>query len=167
MKEKTSSAIAIKAKPDANHIFRYKFTASYDAPLGIIRTILSIALLVAGIACYGKVHILATAAFIVGALVSPVIIPILQLIKSRAEAATLPTIIYVFSPETVVINDGKVRNQVKWSAFFKVRWAKDSLRLYVAPNNAFVIPLEQLGENRQPLRQLLEDNADTIKPVFK
>ncbi len=74
---------------------------------------------------------------------------------------------YVLTEETLEVQQGEASNQIKWENVWMVRETGQSILVYTSQKNAFIWIKDQLGNQEQTVRALLEKVIDPKRLKLK
>lgn len=86
------------------------------------------------------------------AVICLVINPVTLLSKAKKQLATNPSykapVNYELRPENLKISVGEESQELEWNNIYRLRASKSMVAVYTSPYHAFVIPTDELGDDR-------------------
>ena len=145
---KSSAAHIVKVAPRTKDILLYKLSNTFVCAKGAVRLALSAALFAVAVFCQGRTPGYVSGILFFLAFLNPVVTPICHWLASVKLAAELPANLFGFCSTRLTVNDGKKRLELEWDKLHQVVLSKKLLLIYVAPQAAFIVPKDQMGEER-------------------
>ena len=104
--------------------------------------------------------------------------PITLFTRSKAQVASSKvlqnTLSYDFNDEgirvttEVEVNEGEANSSLlPWNQLYKIVETKKQLLIYSGRMNAYVIPVEQLGEKKEELKEYIKERTDDYRLSFR
>ena len=86
------------------------------------------------------------------AVICLIINPATLIMKAKKQLSTNPSykspVTYELRPENLKISLGEESQELEWNNIYRLRESKNMVAVYTSPFHAFVIPTEELGEDR-------------------
>ncbi|MCR4955740.1 MAG: YcxB family protein [Lachnospiraceae bacterium] len=142
-----------------------------------IFTILGVAILVLSFTTVNKVEVMYTMLYIFAGVMFMFYTPLnIRSSAKRAFKLGLPVsqpMKYHFDEQGVAVGFADqsannapamdTANSITWDMVYKVEETKKAILLYTSPKNASILPLEQLGEKAEELKQLFKQELEPFK----
>jgi len=168
MKENNSPAAHIvRVVPKAADIFTYKISDTYANKKGFVRLLTGVVFLVVAVVYWQSNPIYLSVLLALFGLLSTVVTPVAHRIAAGKSAASLPTNIFAFFGTKITVNDGKNRLELEWSDLDHIILSKRLLLIFIAPRVAFVVPKDQMGEERAAIEALVKENSGLCPTVYR
>lgn len=141
-------------------LFGFTMYHAYSGFMGKVWLLFSIFCLAAAVWTWGDVSPQGTAAFIVLGLLFTVVNPLMLYYKCVRRAAKTPayreSFRYVLTKEGFSVSQGDQTGRINWSDLFQIICTKKAVYLCPDPIHAQIISLEQLGDQKEQLKEFLK-----------
>lgn len=135
------------------------------------------ALILAGVAVamyctkFGQVPIGYSILYLVFAVVFALYIPVSLFLQAKAQfkrtKAFQDAMHYALTDEGIDITAGDEKGQLPWNMVYKVVCTKDYLYIFGSRVNAYIIPLEQIANQRSEIKAVLTDKIESFRLKIK
>lgn len=135
------------------------------------------ALILAGVAVamyctkFGQVPIGYSILYLVFAVVFALYIPVSLFLQAKAQfkrtKAFQYAMHYALTDEGIDITAGDEKGQLPWNMVYKVVCTKDYLYIFGSRVNAYIIPLEQITNQRSEIKTVLADKIESFRLKIK
>lgn len=135
------------------------------------------ALILAGVAVamyctkFGQVPIGYSILYLVFAVVFALYIPVSLFLQAKAQfkrtKAFQDAMHYALTDEGIDITAGDEKGQLPWNMVYKVVCTKDYLYIFGSRVNAYIIPLEQITNQRSEIKAVLTDKIESFRLKIK
>ena len=108
--------------------------------------------------------------FFIVAIAFTILNPISLALKTRKQLKTSPSykqpLDYTFGSEGIIISQGELSQEVKWSDITRIMLTKSMIAIYTGPMSAFVIPTSELGKDKGRILSTAVQFTADYKPVL-
>lgn len=135
------------------------------------------ALILAGVAVamyctkFGQVPMGYSILYLVFAVVFALYIPVSLFLQAKAQfkrtKAFQDAMHYALTDEGIDITAGDEKGQLPWNMVYKVVCTKDYLYIFGSRVNAYIIPLEQITNQRSEIKAVLTDKIESFRLKIK
>lgn len=139
----------------------YGFTMyhAYSGFMGKIWLLFSVFCLAAAVWTWGDVSVQGTVVFVVLGLLFTVINPLMLYYKCLRRVAKTPVyktpFRYILTKDGFSVSQGEETGRMNWSDLFQIICTKKAVYLCPDPLHAQIISLEQLGDQKEELKEFL------------
>lgn len=151
--------VTLDIKLDAKDLFRFNMMQAYRGMQGVLSIILPILVFAYAVTSYGEVSIGSTLVYVGLGIMFLVYVPVSLWMRSKKVVqdqnnALSKTLYYDFSEEGIKVSVETESVEFKWENIFQMKTSGDLLLIYTNRINAYILPLEQVGEKYDALSQL-------------
>ena len=151
--------MTFEVKIGTKDLFGFTMYHAYSGFMGKIWVVFSVFCLVAAVWTWGDVSLQGTAAFGVLGLLVTVVNPLMLYYKCLRRVAKTPAnrkpFRYTFTKDGISISQGAQTGRMGWSDLFQIICTKKAVYLCPDPIHAQIISLEQLGDQKEELKEFL------------
>ncbi|MCR5545600.1 MAG: YcxB family protein [Lachnospiraceae bacterium] len=159
-------------------MYRFNLYHTYHTFNGIISVVVGIFVFVVCYVVREKLQPTDVVMYIVLGLALLLYSPITLFIRSKAQIASSAVLQhslgYEFNDEGVLVstdvsleNGGENSALLPWKDIYKIVETKKQLLIYSSRVNAYIIPVEQLGEKRDALKTYIKERTEEFRVSFK
>ena len=152
-------------------MYRFNMHHAYTGFTGIFATVIGIAVLVVAFLTRGKVDMTYTLLYILFGVIILVYTPISLKLRSKRQILMSPvlkeTLHYKADEAGIHVSVGEQTADLAWNMIYKMIATKSSLLIYSSRVNAYVIPLEQLGDKYEAVKALAEARLEPYRRKLK
>lgn len=163
MKDRVQLKITMKTKNMYDFLIRH----AYSGRTGIFSVLFTVIALSYLIMNYGELTSAKTTLLVLASLMFTVINPIIIYFNAAKQVKLNPMfrqeILYLLDTEKIIIKQEEQEAKVTWEEVQKVVETNSSIILYLNKVRAFIFPKEQLLEEENKLRQLINEKVATCK----
>ncbi len=153
------------------HFNLYHCYHSFNGFLSVFLGLLCMLYGVFGIANQGSYTTLQIVLFFVFGLVVLVYNPISLYMRSKNRFLQNPVmknpVTYTFSKTGIMLQQGEIKEEMKWENLYKIIKTKESMIFYVTRFNANIIPLSQMDDKYHEVCKYISEYADKQVIKFK
>ena len=132
-------------------LFSYVLNTNYRSMSGILGLVLSFGAIVMLVIGWSTTSGRQKAIFIIVALMFTVINPLSLAFKTFKQLKTSPSykqpLVYTFGDNGIGVSQGEEHMNLEWKGVYRLLMTKYMLAVYTNRMHAFVIPLDQLGDD--------------------
>lgn len=160
--------IEFDIKIDAKDLFVFNIRQAYKGMQGFLAILLPVLLFVYGINSIGKADVIYTFAYFVLGLVVLVYVPF-SLWKRANKVVTDPnnalskTLHYEFREDAIRVEVEDQNVEFQWGNIFMMKKSGKQLLVYTNRVNAYILPLEQVGEKYEELFRLAHSKLEKYR----
>ncbi len=133
-------------------LYSYVMNTNYRNIMGVLGLILSVGSIVILAGGWNQLSIINKIIFLIVALAFTVLNPLSLALKTKKQLDTSPSykepLDYTFGSEGIIISQGELSQEVKWSDITRIMLTKSMIAIYTGPMSAFVIPTSELGKDK-------------------
>ena len=133
-------------------LFSYVMNTNYRSMSGILGLVLSFGAIVMLVIGWNTTSGRQKAIFIIVALMFTVINPLSLAFKTFKQLKTSPSykqpLVYTFGDDGIGVSQGEEHMDLEWKGVYRLLMTKYMLAVYTNRMHAFVIPLDQLGDDK-------------------
>lgn len=161
--------INFKTKITKKELYEFIMNNNYKSLRGIISVLFSLVALVGIIYYWKDIEIYQKIIMIFLASMFTIITPIEYYIRAGRQVKKnfKEEIRYIFNNKGITINIKEESSTLQWEEVMKVTSTKNLVIIYFTPIRAFILPKNDIGEDFERLRGLMEDNTNCYKFVMK
>lgn len=152
-------------------MYRFNMHHAYTGFQGIFATLIGIAVLVVAFLTGGKVDMAYTLLYILFGVIFLVYTPVS--LKLRSKRQILMSLVlkenlhYKVDEEGIHVSVGEQTADLAWNMIYKMVSTKSNVLIYSSRVNAYVIPLEQLGDRYEAVKALAEMKLEPYRRRMK
>lgn len=154
----------IKVKVGVKDLFRFLMGYNYCSFGGIFGVIVSLSCLLGLAISYQDNSQGTNLLLLVVGLLFTVIQPMLLLKKSVAQCVKNPSfrspLTYELADEGITVRLDEQSQKVEWDAITKLKENKNQILVYTSRVNAFIWPVEQLGQEKEMVKHILVEKLE-------
>lgn len=164
--------VTLDIKLDAKDLFKFNMMQAYRGMQGSLSIILPILIFAYAVTSYGTVSIGSTLVYIGLGIMFLIYVPVslwLRVNKTVKDEnnALSKSIHYEFEEETIRVSVGEERVEFKWENIFQMKTSGNLLLLYTNRINAYIFPLEQMGNQYEALSKLAHSKLEKYRIKMK
>ena len=164
--------VVLDIKLDAKDLFRFNMMQAYRGMQGSLSIILPILIFAYAVTSYGSVSIGSTLVYIGLGIMFLVYVPVslwLRVNKTVKDEnnALSKSIHYEFEEESSRVSVGEESVEFKWENIFQMKTSGNLLLLYTNRINAYIFPLEQVGNQYESLSKLAHSKLEKYRIRMK
>ena len=151
--------INLDIKISEKNLFRFNMGQAYKGMQGALSIILPVLVFAYAVTSFGEVSIGSTLVYVGLGIVFLVYVPVSLWMRSKkivndTNNALSKTLHYEFSEEAIRVSVEAESVEFKWENVFQMKTSGDLLLIYTNRINAYILPLEQVGEKYVELSKL-------------
>ena len=164
--------VVLDIKLDAKDLFRFNMQQAYRGMQGILSIILPILVFAYAITTYGQVSLGSTLVYVGLGIVFLVYVPsslwlrVNKIIKDENNTLS-KTLHYEFKKETIAVSVGEESVEFQWENIFLMKTTGSLLLVYTNRINAYILPLEQIGEQYEALYTMAHERLEKHRIKMK
>ena len=164
--------VVLDIKLDAKDLFRFNMQQAYRGMQGILSIILPILVFAYAVTSYGEVSIGSTLVYVGLGIVFLVYVPVSlwlrvnKIVKDENNALS-KVLHYEFEEEVIRVSVGEESVEFKWENIFQMKTSGPLLLVYTNRINAYVLPLEQVGDRYEELSKLAHEKLEKYRIKMK
>ena len=164
--------VVLDIKLDAKDLFRFNMQQAYRGMQGILSIILPILVFAYAITTYGQVSLGSTLVYVGLGIVFLVYVPsslwlrVNKIIKDENNALS-KTLHYEFKKEAIGVSVGEESVEFQWENIFLMKTTGTLLLVYTNRINAYILPLEQIGEQYEALYTMAHERLEKHRIKMK
>lgn len=164
--------VVLDIKLDAKHLFKFNMLQAYRGMQGILSIVLPILVFAYAVTSIGKVEVLYTAIYFVVGVVLLVYVPLslwkrVNAVINDPENALSKTLHYEFEEDVIRVSVGEESVEFQWENIFQMKTSGDLILVYTNRINAYILPLDQVGEVYKQLSQLAHSKLEKYRIKMK
>lgn len=164
--------ISFDIKITAKDLFRFNIGQAYKGLQGFLSIFLPVLVFAYAATSWGKVDILYTVLYIVVGVVLLGYVPFSLWKKANAvvndENNALSKVLhYEFTEEEIKVSVGEESVEFKWENIYMMKKSSDLLLIYTNRVNAYILPMEQLGDKYNQLSELAHAKLEKYRIKMK
>lgn len=151
--------INLDIKITAKNLFRFNMNQAYKGTQGVLSIVLPLLVFAYAVTSFGDVSIGSTLVYVGLGIVFLVYVPASLWMRSKKVVldpnnALSKVLHYDFSEEGIHVSVEEESVEFKWENIFQMKTSGDLLLIYTNRINAYILPLEQVGEKYDALSKL-------------
>ena len=164
--------VVLDIKLDAKDLFRFNMQQAYRGMQGILSIILPILVFAYAVTSFGEVSIGSTLVYVGLGIVFLVYVPVSlwlrvnKIVKDENNALS-KVLHYEFEEEVIHVSVGEESVEFKWENIFQMKTSGPLLLVYTNRINAYVLPLEQVGDRYEELSKLAYEKLEKYRIKMK
>jgi hypothetical protein len=164
--------VVLDIKLDAKDLFRFNMQQAYRGMQGILSIILPILVFAYAVTSFGEVSIGSTLVYVGLGIVFLVYVPVSlwlrvnKIVKDENNALS-KVLHYEFEEEVIRVSVGEESVEFKWENIFQMKTSGPLLLVYTNRINAYVLPLEQVGDRYEELSKLAHEKLEKYRIKMK
>lgn len=164
--------VVLDIKLDAKDLFRFNMQQAYRGMQGILSIILPILVFAYAVTSFGEVSIGSTLVYVGLGIVFLVYVPVSlwlrvnKIVKDENNALS-KVLHYEFEEEVIHVSVGEESVEFKWENIFQMKSSGPLLLVYTNRINAYVLPLEQVGDRYEELSKLAHEKLEKYRIKMK
>ena len=164
--------VVLDIKLDAKDLFRFNMQQAYRGMQGILSIILPILVFAYAVTSFGEVSIGSTLVYVGLGIVFLVYVPVSlwlrvnKIVKDENNALS-KVLHYEFEEEVIHVSVGEESVEFKWENIFQMKSSGPLLLVYTNRINAYVLPLEQVGDRYEELSKLAYEKLEKYRIKMK
>lgn len=139
-------------------MYRFNMHHAYTGFQGIFATVIGIAVLVVAALTFGKVETVYSVLYLLFGIIFLVYMPISLRLRSKRQILMSPvlkeTLHYSLDEKGIHVSVNDQTGDLEWNLIYKMITTKSNLLIYSSRVNAYVIPLVQLTEQYEQVKEL-------------
>lgn len=148
-------------------MYRFNMFHAYTGFQGIFATIIGVAVIVVAIVTLGEVTPLYSFLYFLLGAVFLIYVPVSLKMRSKRQILLSPvlkeTLHYTVDEAGVHVKVQEQNADLEWNMIYKMITTKSNLLIYSTRVNAYVIPLKQLGEQYEPVKQMAQQKLEKYR----
>jgi hypothetical protein len=164
--------VVLDIKLDAKDLFRFNMQQAYRGMQGVLSVILPILVFAYAITTYGQVSLGSTLVYVGLGIVFLVYVPsslwlrVNKIIKDENSALS-KTLHYEFKKEVIGVSVGEESVEFQWENIFLMKTTGSLLLVYTNRINAYILPLEQIGDQYEALYTMAHERLEKHRIKMK
>ena len=164
--------VTFDIKVDAKDLFKFNMMQAYRGMQGALSIILPILIFAYAVTSYGDVSIGSTLVYIGLGIMFLVYVPgslwmrVNKIVKDENNALS-KVLHYEFEEDVIRVSVGEESVEFKWENIFQMKTSGKLLLVYTNRINAYILPLEQVGENYDALSKLAHTKLEKYRIKMK
>ena len=164
--------VVLDIKLDAKDLFRFNMQQAYRGMQGILSIILPILVFAYAVTSFGEVSIGSTLVYVGLGIVFLVYVPVSlwlrvnKIVKDENNALS-KVLHYEFEEKVIRVSVGEESVEFKWENIFQMKTSGPLLLVYTNRINAYVLPLEQVGDRYEELSKLAYEKLEKYRIKMK
>ena len=164
--------VVLDIKLDAKDLFRFNMQQAYRGMQGILSIILPILVFAYAVTSFGEVSIGSTLVYVGLGIVFLVYVPVSlwlrvnNILKDENNALS-KVLHYEFEEVVIHVSVGEESVEFKWENIFQMKTSGPLLLVYTNRINAYVLPLEQVGDRYEELSKLAYEKLEKYRIKMK
>lgn len=164
--------VVLDIKLDAKDLFRFNMQQAYRGMQGILSIILPILVFAYAVTSFGEVSFGSTLVYVGLGIVFLVYVPVSlwlrvnKIVKDENNALS-KVLHYEFEEEVIHVSVGEESVEFKWENIFQMKSSGPLLLVYTNRINAYVLPLEQVGDRYEELSKLAHEKLEKYRIKMK
>ncbi len=148
-------------------MYRFNIHHAYTGFQGPFATLIGIGVLTVAFTTWGKVSMSYSILYLLFGILFLVYTPASLKMRSKRQMLTSPVLKeilhYSLNEEGVHVSVGEQTADLEWNMIYKMISTRKNLLIYSSRVNAYVIPLEQLGDKYEAVKQLAEQKLEKYR----
>lgn len=164
--------VILDIKVDAKDLYKFNMMQAYRGLQGILSIILPILVFAYAVTTYGDVSIGSTLVYVGLGIVFLIYVPVSlwlrvkKIVKDENNALS-KTLHYEFEEEVIRVSVGEESVEFKWENIFQMKTSGKMLLVYTNRINAYILPLEQIGDKYEALSKLAHSKLEKHRIKMK
>ena len=164
--------VTLDIKVNAKDLYKFNMMQAYRGMQGFLSILLPILVFAYAITSYGEVSIGSTLVYVGLGIVFLVYVPISlwlrvnKVVKDENNALS-KTLHYEFEEEVIRVSVEEESVEFKWENIYQMKTAGKLLLVYTNRINAYILPLEQIGDNYVALSKLAHAKLEKYRIKMK
>lgn len=164
--------VTLDIKIDAKDLYKFNMMQAYRGMQGALSIILPILVFAYAVTSFGDVSIGSTLVYVGLGIVFLVYVPISlwmrvnKVVKDENNALS-KTLHYEFEEEVIRVSVGEESVEFKWENIFQMKTTGKLLLVYTNRINAYILPLEQVGDKYEELSKLAHSKLEKYRIKMK
>ena len=163
--------IEMDIKISSKDMYRFNMHHAYTGFSGIFGTVIGIAVLVVAWLTLGKVDGMYSTLYFVFGIIFLVYTPFSLWTRSKRQILVSPvlkeTLHYCMDGDGVHVTVGEQGADLKWNMIYKMITTKNNLLIYSSRVNAYILPLNQVGDIYPQIKNLAEEKLEKYRLRMK
>ena len=164
--------VIFDVKVSAKDLFRFNMMQAYRGMQGFLSILLPILVFAYAVTSYGEVSIGSTLVYVGMGILFLVYVPIslwlrVNKIVNDENNALSKNLHYEFEEEVIRVSVGEESVEFKWENIFQMKTCGDLLLVYTNRINAYIFPLEQIGNQYESLSKLAHSKLEKYRIRMK
>ncbi|MBQ2901640.1 MAG: YcxB family protein [Agathobacter sp.] len=164
--------VTLDIKVDAKDLYRFNMMQAYRGMQGILSIALPILIFAYAVTSYGDVSIGSTLVYVGLGILFLVYVPVSlwlrvnKVVKDENNALS-KTLHYEFEEEVIRVSVEEESVEFKWENIYQMKTAGKLVLVYTNRINAYILPLEQIGDNYVALSKLAHAKLEKYRIKMK
>lgn len=164
--------VVLDIKLTAKHLFDFNIRQAYKGLQGFLSIFLPAIVFAYAVMSIGKVDVIYTALYFVLGVVFLVYVPFSLWKRSKKvvadpDNALSKTLHYEFTEEAIRVSVEEENVEFKWENIYQMKKSGNMVLVYTNRINAYILPIEQLGENYSQLSELAHSKLEKYRIKMK
>lgn len=164
--------ISLDIKITAKDLFRFNMNQAYKGIQGILSIVLPMLFFAYAITTFGQAEIIYTILYVVLGVVFLAYVPVSLWLRSKKVVADpnnalSKTLHYEFQEEVIRVSVEEESVEFKWENIFQMKTSGNLLLVYTNRINAYILPLEQVGDKYEELSKLAHVKLEKYRIKMK
>ena len=160
--------VSLDIKLTAKDLFRFNMNQAYKGMQGALSIILPILVFAYAVSTFGEVSVGSTLVYVGLGMLFLLYVPVSLWLRTKKiindpNNAISKTLHYDFEEDLIRVSVEQERVEFKWENIFRLCTSGNLLLLYTNRINAYILPLEQVGEKYQPLFELANKKLEKYR----
>ena len=164
--------IELDVKLDAKDLFKFNMQQAYKGMQGALSIILPLLVFAYAVSTFGEVSIGSTLVYVGLGIVFLVYVPVslwlrVKKIINDPNNALSKTLHYEFEEDVIRVSVETENVEFKWENIFMMKATSSQVLVYTNRINAYILPIEQVGEKYSPLSELAHTKLEKYRIKMK
>lgn len=160
--------VSLDIKLTAKDLFRFNMNQAYKGMQGILSIILPILVFAYAVSTFGEVSIGSTIVYVGLGVMFLVYVPVSLWLRTKKiindpNNAISKTLHYDFEEDLIRVSVEQEQVEFKWENIYRLCTSGNLLLVYTNRINAYILPLEQVGEQYRPLSELAHKKLEQYR----
>lgn len=163
--------VTLKVELKVADMYEFLLRHAYTSVVGLVGVGISLIALVVLLLNFSNSDLQQRILLIVIASLFTIVNPIQLRLKARQQVSLNPMfkipLEYEFTNAGVIVRQNEQQNELTWKDVYKVVETKRLVILYFSKATGFILPKEQMGDQKDTLLSMISDNVDKAKCKLK
>lgn len=160
--------VSLDIKLTAKDLFRFNMNQAYKGMQGMLSIILPILVFAYAVSTFGEVSIGSTIVYVGLGVMFLVYVPVSLWLRTKKiisdpNNAISKTLHYDFEEDLIRVSVEQEQVEFKWENIYRLCTSGNLLLVYTNRINAYILPLEQVGEQYRPLSELAHKKLEQYR----
>lgn len=164
--------VSFDIKLTAKDLYKFNMMQAYKGVQGFLSILLPVLVFAYAVSTFGEVSIGSTLVYVAIGIMFLVYVPlslwmrVKKLVNDPSNALS-KSIHYDFEEDVIRVSVEEEQVEFKWENIFQMKNTKDMVLVYTNRINAYILPMEQLGENYSQLSELAHKKLEKYRIKMK